>query len=124
MIVRYFVVGGIAALVDWLLFALLNLALGLPWFPAATAGFIAATVVNYLLSIRFVFQSGVRFRRAHELGLVFAVSGVGLLVNQLCMWLLIAHFGAPAMLAKMQATAAVFLWNYSVRYFFIFAAPR
>src|SRR5262249_13002310 len=94
MIVRYFFVGAASALVDWVLFAALAKGLGVPWFPAATTSFVAATAVNYGLSIRHVFRTGARFGRRHEVALVFLVSAVGLTVNQLCMWALIdvAHW--------------------------------
>ena len=69
-IVRYFFVGGTAAAVDLLLFGLLALVFGVHWFFAAAISFVPATVVNYLLSIRFVFGSQVRFARQSEIALV------------------------------------------------------
>jgi putative flippase GtrA len=75
-IVRYFWVGAAAAALDMSLFLALTMLLGLPWFFSALISFVAATLLNYFLSVRLVFESGVRFRRRHEIMLVFAVSGV------------------------------------------------
>jgi putative flippase GtrA len=116
----YFIVGGIAALVDVGGFMLLTGPFGIPWFWAALASFLAATTVNYVLSIRFVFESGVRFRRQHEFLMVMAVSAIGLLFNQVALWVVIEGAGAPRLPAKVIATGVVFLWNYSIRRHFIF----
>jgi putative flippase GtrA len=123
MIVRYFLVGGTAALVDWVLFGVLAQLLGLPWFPVALFSFLAATLVNYILSIRHVFRSGTRFSTRHEMALVFLVSGVGLIINQSILWILIERAHWNMLLGKIQATGVVFLWNYGARRFFIFR-PR
>lgn len=120
----YFVVGGIAAIVDIGGFMLLTGALGVPWFWAAAASFIAAFLVNYGLSIRFVFESGVRFRRHHEAALVLAVSVIGLALNEAVLWAMIELAGTARLPAKLAATAIVFVWNYGARQNFIFRAPE
>jgi putative flippase GtrA len=67
-----------------------------------------------------VFESGVRFRRRHEFLMVMAVSAMGLLFNQVVLWVMIEGAGAPRLPAKLTATGLVFLWNYSIRRNFIF----
>ena len=84
--IKYFFVGGIAALVDFLIFALFVKVLELPWFISGITGFFLATLVNYLLSIRHVFTSGARFKKHKEIMLIFFVSFIGLVVNQLILW--------------------------------------
>jgi putative flippase GtrA len=112
---RYFLVGGTAAAIDIGVFALLVKVLGLPWFPVAVFSFVLATAVNYFLSIRFVFKSGARFGSRTELLLVFAVSALGLAVNQASLWLMIARLTWDPLYAKLTATASVFFWNYWAR---------
>ena len=121
-VIRYFLVGGTAALVDFLGFALLNVLIGIHWFYAALLSFVLATIVNYLLSIRFVFSSGSRFGKRSEIGLVFLVSGLGLGFNQLIMWLLINGLALLPVMAKLVATGCVFFWNYSARRYWIFGS--
>jgi putative flippase GtrA len=120
MIVRYFFVGGTAAIVDWTIFAVGAQVGGLPWFPVALFSFVTATAVNYFLSIRYVFRSGVRFSRGHELAIVFLVSAFGLIVNQAILWVLIERAHWNMLLCKIDATGVVFVWNYSARRYFIF----
>jgi putative flippase GtrA len=119
-VVRYFFVGGAAATVDFVLFALLNRAMGVPWFWAGVTGFAVATLVNYVLSVRHVFTSGVRFSRGGEITLVFTVSAIGLAVNQTVLWLLIEGTGWNSLIAKVVATASVFFWNFGLRHSYIF----
>ncbi len=123
-LLRYFVVGGIAACVDIGLFAVFARGLGMPYLPVSVASFLAATLVNYLLSIRYVFVSGQRFRRRWESALVFAVSAVGLAVNSAILWLCVERAHAALLASKLVATGSVFLWNYFARRVLIFGALR
>jgi putative flippase GtrA len=117
---RYFLVGGAAALTDLSLFFLLAQIAGLPYLAVGALSFLVATYVNYILSIRFVFRSGSRFSKGHEMLLVFAVSAVGLLVHQVVLYCTVDIFKLPLMLAKVTATGSVFFWNFGVRRYFIF----
>jgi putative flippase GtrA len=122
-VARYFLVGGVAAGVDLVLFVVMVKGLAVGWMPAGMVSFCFATLVNYSLSVRYVFSSGVRFQRGQEILLVFLVSGVGLVVNQAALATLIEGAGWDSLIAKIVATSAVFFWNYGVRRCFIFK-PR
>lgn len=119
-IVRYALVGGTAAVVDFIIFAAFAKWLGFNYLWVGFYGFVLATAVNYVLSIRHVFASGVRFGRKMEIFLVFAISAVGLSLNQLILYLCIGRLGTEMLLTKLFATGVVFLWNYSARNHFIF----
>jgi len=123
-IVRYFAVGAIAAGVDFVLFAIFVKQFGLHWFVAGLGSFVVATAVNYVLSIRHVFQSGVRFGRRQEILYVFLISGVGLTINQLTLYLCIELQGIDELVAKVFATGAAFMWNYLMRRYVVFAESR
>jgi len=119
-IVRYFFAGGAAALVDWSIFWLLASAVRLPYQLAAVISFVIATFTNYLLSVRFVFESGVRYSRGRETALVYVVSAIGLGINLLILQVLVDVFALHLMVAKISATAVVFLWNYFARAMLVF----
>lgn len=123
-IARYFVVGGIAACVDIGLFMLLARGMGLPYQPVAAATFVLATLVNYVLSVRFVFVSGARFGRKSEIALVYVVSAVGLGINALMLWAGVEIAHASLLVSKLAATGTVFFWNYFARRHLVFGAPR
>jgi putative flippase GtrA len=119
---RYFVVGGVAAAVDIGVFLAFAKYLGLPYLRVAAASFLLATLVNYILSVRFVFVSGQRFRRRWEVALVFAVSGAGLAWNALILWACVELAHLDLLPAKLVATGVVFFWNYFARRMFVFGA--
>jgi putative flippase GtrA len=123
-IFRYFLVGGIAATVDFSIFAALVTTETAGWFTAGVIGFSLATSVNYLLSIRHVFESCTRFTKHHEVMMVFLASGVGLACNQAILYILIIRLNVDTLIAKLGATAIVFCWNYLARSKFIFREKR
>ena len=122
-IFRYFVVGGVAACVDIGFFFLFAKLAGFNYLIVAPLGFILATGVNYLLSVRHVFRSGVRFTRGREIFLVYVISAVGLLVNQAVLYGLVDLARMELMLSKLIATGTVFFWNYCARNYYLFASP-
>ncbi len=122
-IIKYFFVGGMAAVVDIGLFYLGAGVAGWNYLIVGTVSFTLATLVNYLISVRVVFQSGTRFRRSQELALVFLVSCAGLAINQAILYTCISRLAFPLLPAKLVATAGVFLWNYLLRSRFVFASP-
>ena len=119
-IVRYFFVGGVAASVDIGLFAVFAKGLGFNYLVVGVFTFVAATAVNYALSVRHVFDSGARFARHHEIALVFAMSAVGLLINQAALFIGVGIAGLELVLTKVLATGVVFFWNYWARAHFVF----
>jgi len=123
-IARYFAVGGVAACVDIGLFWLFARYYGFPYLRVSALTFVAATLVNYWLSIRFVFVSGTRFRPRWEVAMVFAVSAVGLVINQAILALCVESFRFALLPAKLVATGVVFFWNYFARRMFVFRAAR
>ncbi|HXS51017.1 MAG TPA: GtrA family protein [Usitatibacter sp.] len=122
--VRYFVVGGVAACVDIGLFTLFARQLGFPYQPVAAATFLLATLVNYVLSIRYVFHSGRNFGRRWEIVMVYVVSAVGLVLNGAILWVGVELARLDLLLAKLFATGTVFFWNYLSRRLFVFGALR
>jgi putative flippase GtrA len=119
-LIRYFFVGCAGALLDFVLFAALVKLFGLAWYYANVVSFTLATLVHYMLSIRFVFESGARFAKQHEIALVFLVSGMGLALNQAALYGLIILAGLNVLVSKVGATGAVFFWNFIARQRFIF----
>jgi putative flippase GtrA len=117
---RYFVVGGICACVDIGLFMLFAKSLGMPYLRVAPGTFIIATLLNYVLSVRFVFVSGHRFTRRWEVALVFLVSAMGLAVNSGVLWFGVEVMRFGLLLSKLAATGVVFFWNYFARRVLIF----
>lgn len=121
--VRYFLVGGTATLIDWGIFALFAVWWSFDYLVVGGVGFVLAAGVNYLLCIKFVYTSGVRFNGHHEVAAVYLVSGIGLVVHEAILLLSHEYLALPLMLCKVLATALVLIWNFGARNFYVFAEP-
>ncbi len=121
--IRYFFVGGIAAVLNISIFYVFAVRLDLNYQAVSCASFVLATLLNYVLSIRHVFESGSRFTPRNELALVFVVSLIGLAVNQVVLYELISQFGMDKMLSQVIALFTVFVWNFAARNYFVFRKP-
>ena len=117
---RYFIIGGISAIIDLGIFSLFAYIFGWPWFFVSIVSFIIATLANYFLSINFVFVSGVRYKKRAEITGVFIISGLALVVNQVVLYIGIEWLQWPLIVSKITATGMVFFWNYFGRRHFIF----
>ncbi len=116
----YFAVGGLCALLDWALFALFLYGVGLHYLIAATISFVIATGINYVLSVKYVFEMG-RRSRSEQIVLVYFASGVGILINLVVLSGLIEFVELHPLVAKLVGTASAFGWNFTSRYYWIFA---
>lgn len=130
---RYLVVGGIAALVDWgtlyLSYNFIFAGIGSWQLTAATAaGFIAGLILNYILSLIWVFRSAKESKKGKTVGafIIFTVIGViGLLLTEGGMNLGCMLIGEDNyMLVKIFVTGVVLIWNYAARKIFIFKDDR
>jgi putative flippase GtrA len=117
---RYFVVGGVTAVTDWGLFSGLYF-LGLHYLAAGTISFVLVVMLNYFLSIRFVFQRGYH-SRSREIMLMYLVSGVGLVIHLAALAALIEYAGLHPVIAKIGASATGLAWNFTARHLWIFPA--
>ncbi|MBT8609462.1 GtrA family protein [Polynucleobacter paneuropaeus] len=102
------------------MFTVFTKVLNFPWLPVSICTFILATTVNYVLSIRYVFESGVRHQKHIEIIGVFIISSSALLVNQIALYIAIEYLHIGLVLSKISATCIVFLWNYFGRSKLIF----
>lgn len=116
---RYLVVGGVSAIADWAIFALMLYGLDLHYLAAGTISFVLATGLNYFLSVRFVFGNG-RRRRNERIFLLYMVSVIGVGFNLGLLSVGIDILGLHPMLSKMIATGMVLGWNFFARYYFVF----
>jgi putative flippase GtrA len=120
-VLRYLGAAIVGASVDFGVFGALIYGPGVHYLAAGVAGFVLATLANYLVTIRWVFPGLSRFPRSRELIAIYLVSAVGLLWHQAILWVCVEHLAVHVMLAKVLAVGAVFFWNYGARRRWIFA---
>lgn len=114
-IVRFSLVGFLCFFIDYgLLLALTELA-GFHYLVSGALSFAVSVVVNYLLSMKFVYEARARENRTGEFITFVLLSLVGLLINQLVMWVAVEFLGIWYQLAKIGATAIVMVYNFVSR---------
>lgn len=116
---KYFLVGGLSAIMEWAVFAMLLYWLDLHYLVSGACSFVLVTGANYFLSVRYVFGTGQR-ARGQRIFLLYLVSTIGVIFNLGVLAIGIDLIGMHEMAAKLLATGAVFGWNFSARYFFVF----
>lgn len=121
---RYFLVGGLAFLVDGAVLAGMVELLGIHYLVGATAGFIVGAFVNYWLSVHWVFSERTLSNQGLELGLFILIGLIGLGLNDALMWLFTDWLGLYYLLSKIMAAALVFIYNFAVRRALLFTSHR
>ena len=121
----YFVVGGIAALTEWICFFLLESFTTMPYLTATVIAFLVSTTVNWYLGRTFTFKnSRHNENQLREIFLVFLVSAVGLGFNLVLMFIFVTGLDMNTTelktMAKIISTGMVFAWNYLSRKIFIY----
>ena len=119
-IAQYFLIGCVAATADIGVYSIAVKYLQINWFNAALLSFAIGITINYLLSVRYVFESEARFEKQTEVILVILVSGIGLILNQCILWGLIEIVNCEEVISKIISTGVIFFWNYGIRKLFIF----
>ncbi|MDO4284759.1 MAG: GtrA family protein [Eubacteriales bacterium] len=130
-IMKFGVVGVICFLIDFCLYTLCNAA-GIPYLISGFIGFIVSMVVNYLLSMKFVFARKDDLSRRREFIIFFVLSLIGLGLNELCLyigidliygnWLWLQgliSLGVCKTLVKLGATGVVMVYNFISRKIFL-----
>ena len=117
---RYFFVGGFAFIIDFCALFLLTEYLNLYYLLSAPLAFLLGLIINYLLSIKWVFDKRNINKKSVEF-VIFALVGiVGLLLNQVFIWFFTEIINLYYMLSKIISSGIVFLWNFSLRKYLLF----
>lgn len=125
---RYLVVGGLSYILDsCILFIFKEFVLpdwnGAGLLLATAIGFCAGLLLNYFLSLHFVFSSAKHENKGRTLKefILFTIVGVvGLLLTELGMYLGADVLNFYYMFIKIIITAVVLIWNYTARKILIF----
>ena len=115
--ISYFFVGGVAAIVEWVMFFIFANVLQINYFVSTVIAFIFSTTANWILGRITTFKDNNTYKdkKAKEAFLVFIVSAIGLLFNLILMYLFVTVMGFDSSLgktlSKIAATGIVFIWN-------------
>lgn len=112
-LIRYFIVGGLATLIDITIFTILYKVFAFHYFwVAQPAGFIAGLATNYLLSIYVVFTNRNLANRNHERLIFFSTAFIGFLLNSLLLYWFVENTSLNEFVSKILAVLITFSWNF------------
>lgn len=116
---RYLVVGTISFLIDfavtWFAYQFI------PLLAANTIGFLVANVVNFLLAHRWVFGQAWQVKSVTKAYVaVLSISVIGLLLNNMIVWVTVSIYGVTLLLGKAIAAVVVLMWNFLARHLWIY----
>lgn len=117
---RYLFVGGIAFIADFSFLFILTEFAKFNYLISAGISFIIGLIINYILSIIWVFTKKNCSKKWLEF-LIFGIIGVvGLFFNEIFLWLFTNIFGIYYLDSKIISTVFVYFWNFSARKFLLF----
>ena len=109
---KFGIVGVIAFLIDYGLMVALTEFFGVPYLISNTISFTVSVVFNYVASMRYVFE-----RREFIIFVVLSI--IGLILNDLFMWLFVSVWFIDYRIAKIIVTVLVAIWNFVTRKIFL-----
>ncbi len=117
---RYIIVGGLATVVEWAVFWLLNKPLKLQYIIATAIAFIFSTFANWGFGRLLVFKEPAGQSVFKEIASIYVASIAGFLFNIAIMFVLVQWVHLDEMISKIIATAIVFAYNFLVRKLLIY----
>ncbi len=114
-IINFGWVGIICFCMDFgLLYSVTNF-FGVNYLISSAIAFSVSVVVNYILSLKYVFVSNKSSQSFAELAIFIGLSVIGLVINQIIMWLGVELLALNYMLVKIASTSIVMIYNFISR---------
>lgn len=110
---RYLFVGGFSAVVDIGSLFFFTAVLDVHYLISAALAFVLGTIVNYVLSVAWIFKSSGKFKTEFTLFTMIGLGGLGL--NELIIWLAVEYGELHYMVAKLISVSVVVFWSFSLR---------
>lgn len=117
--VKFGAVGFLCFLIDYGIMLLLTELAGVNYLVSCCISFSVSVIVNYLLSMHFVFAAKADMKKRTQFVIFVILSVIGLGLNQLFMWLFVDLVHIPYQIAKLAVTVIVMLFNFVTRKVFL-----
>jgi len=118
-VIRYILVGGISASIEFCVFSILVLYLHVFYLVANVFGFFVAFLIGFWLQKYWTFKNYEK-KYAKQMTKSLTVVGIGFLLNNLLVYLFIGVLGLHIFIGKPLELFLVFFWNYSGQRFWTF----
>ena len=117
---KYLLVGGVAFTFDLGTLYFFKEFLGVHYLYSAAAGFLVGLVINYILSITFVFSNRTLTDKRMEF-IIFALIGVvGLFLNEAIIYFFTGIIGLHYLNSKFIAAFLIYFFNFCARKIILF----
>jgi putative flippase GtrA len=110
---RYIFVGGFSAVVNLGILSILTSVLHINYLISELIAFVIATIVNYALSIWWIFQRSNRFKLEFVLFTLVGIGGLG--INELVLWVCVSKLKLFYLLGEVIAITVVMVWSFALR---------
>lgn len=116
---KFLLVGGLAFVIDYVTLIICKEVFNIPVLISAAIAFTVSVVVNYILSVKWVFDvdKSKSEKKNFIIFIVFSVIGLGL--TELIMWLGVDIIKINYLIVKIIATAIVMVFNFVTRKLFL-----
>ena len=118
-IIKFGFVGFLCFFIDYGIMVFLTEALKINYLISSGCSFSVSVIVNYILSIKFVFDADSDANKVKQFLVFLFFSIGGLIINQIVMWVAVDLLGIFYMISKIGATAIVMVYNFITRKLFI-----
>lgn len=112
---KFALVGFVSLAVEYLFLGYFLQALSMDYLLATTIAFIISIVVNYILSMKYVFSHKEDMSRKREFTIFAVLSAIGLGLNDLYMFIGVSLLNVGTMAMKLISTFFVTWYNYFSR---------
>jgi putative flippase GtrA len=113
-------VGGIATLVDFGILYFLTEKIRIYYIISAIIAFLFGLIVNYYLSIHWIFHTEKFVNKWAEFGAFGMIGIIGLGLNVFFIWIFTETYHLYYLFSKVLATFLVFAWNFIARKYLVF----
>lgn len=117
-IIKFGIVGGLAFLIDYSILYILTEVFGIYYLYSSVISFSVSVIFNYILSIKWVFDVSKK-QTIKEFSTFIILSIIGLIINQLIMYIMVEKASIWYMFSKIVSTIIVMVYNFITRKIFI-----
>lgn len=118
-IVSFGLVGIVATAIEYILLIILKEVFDIDVLIGSGIAFTVSLCFNYYLSIKYVFVDKKEMSKLKEMSGFFVTAIIGLLINQIVMYVLVDLVSLYYLISKVVATTVVMLWNFISRHIFL-----
>ena len=118
-IIKFIIVGGIATIIDYIVFFLLHDYLKINTLISNIISFTVSVIYNYIASITWVFEVNTNLDKKKQFIVYIILSIIGLVINTGIVYLCVDILKMFSLIGKVIATVIVMTYNFITRKMFL-----